>query len=102
MKDRINSYRKHPGSFVLALLTVVAAVITVSVLLFLVVYILVKGIPYLTPSLFAWKYTSDNVSMLPAIINTLEMTALALVFAVPFGIGAAIYLVEYAKKEIRL
>lgn len=98
MKDRINSYRKHPGSFVLALLTVAAAVITVCVLLFLVIYILVKGIPYLKPDLFAWKYTSDNVSMLPAIINTLEMTALALVFAVPFGIGAAIYLVEYAKK----
>ncbi|MGN0140754.1 MAG: phosphate ABC transporter permease PstA [Roseburia sp.] len=98
VKDRMRSYAKHPGSFILMLLTVLAAVITVCVLVFLVAYILVKGIPYLKPDLFSIKYTSDNVSMLPAIINTLEMTALALLFAVPFGVGAAIYLVEYAKR----
>lgn len=50
------------------------------------------------PSLFAWEYTSDNVSMMPAIINTLIMTLVSLVIAVPFGIFSAIYLVEYAKR----
>ena len=51
---------------------------------------------------FAWEYTSDNVSMMPAIINTLIMTGLSLVIAVPLGIFAAIYLVEYAKRGSKL
>ena len=101
-KDKIKSYTKHPGSFLLLLLVLVAAVLTVGVLVFLVGYILIRGIPYLKPSLFAWTYNSDNVSMLPAMINTLFMTVLALVLSVPFGVGAAIYLVEYAKKGNKL
>lgn len=98
-KDKIKSYTKHPGSFLLLLLVLVAAVLTVGVLVFLVGYILIRGIPYLKTSLFAWTYNSDNVSMLPAMINTLFMTVLALLLSVPFGVGAAIYLVEYAKRE---
>ena len=97
--DRIRSYLRHPGSGVLALLTVGAAIVTFSVLIFLVAYILVKGIPYLTPSLFSLEYTSDNVSLMPSLINTFIMTALSLVIAAPLGIFAAIYLVEYAKKR---
>lgn len=96
--DKIKSYRKHPGSFLLLLLVLAAAVITVVTLLFLVGYVLVTGVPNLKPSLFAWEYNSENVSMVPAIINTIEMVVIALLFAVPFGVGAAIYLVEYAKK----
>ncbi len=102
VKDRIRSYTRHPGSFVLLLLVGIAAVITVITLLFLVGYILVNGLPYLKPSLFAWEYNSDNVSMMPAIVNTILMVFLALLFSVPFGIGAAIYLVEYAKKGNKL
>ncbi len=102
VKDRIKSYTRHPGSFVLLLLVGIAAVITVITLLFLVGYILVNGLPYLKPSLFAWEYNSDNVSMMPAIVNTILMVFLALLFSVPFGIGAAIYLVEYAKKGNKL
>lgn len=72
------------------------------VLALIVGYILVKGIPHLAPELFSWKYTSDNVSLLPSLVNTLFMTALALVIAVPLGLGAAIYLVEYARRGSRL
>ena len=100
--DRIRSYLRHPGSGVLALLTIGAAVVTFAVLIFLVAYILVKGIPYLTPSLFSLEYTSENVSLMPSLINTFIMTALSLVIAAPLGIFAAIYLVEYAKKGNRL
>lgn len=100
--DRIRSYLRHPGSGVLALLTIGAAIVTFAVLLFLVAYILVKGIPYLTPDLFSLEYTSDNVSLMPSLINTFIMTALSLVIAAPLGIFAAIYLVEYAKKAIVL
>lgn len=65
---------------------------------FLIGYILINGVPNLTSDLFSLKYTSENVSMFPAIINTLIMTGLSLLFAVPLGIFASIYLVEYAKR----
>ena len=86
---------------VLKAVTLLAAALTVLVLGFLIVYILVKGVPHLTLELFAWEYDSENVSMLPSIINTLEMTVLTLLVAIPFGIGAAIYLVEYASSKNR-
>lgn len=101
-RDKMKSYGSHPGSFLLLLLVLLAALATVAVLLFLVGYILIKGIPYLRPSLFAPKYNSENVSMLPAMINTLVMVVLSLLFSVPFGVGAAIYLVDYAKKGNKL
>lgn len=94
----LKKYKGHPGSLILVILVILAAVITFSVLLFLIAYILIKGVPHLKPSLFAWEYNSDNVSMMPAIINTLIMTLVSLVIVVPFGIFSAIYLVEYAKR----
>ncbi len=71
---------------------------TIEVLLFMLGYILVKGVPFLRGDLFSWKYTSENCSVVPALVNTLVMTLLALVIACPLGIGSAIYLAEYAKK----
>ena len=94
--------KKHPMSLVQRALVYASAVIVFGVLLALIVYILVMGVPNLKLSLFAWSYNSENLSMLPAIINTLTMIALTLLMAVPFGIGAAIYLVEYAKRGSRL
>lgn len=102
IKQKLKGYTRTPGSFLLLISVLLATVVTVSALGLLVVYILVKGIPHLSLDLFAWEYTSTNVSMMPAIINTLMMTGLALLIAVPFGIGAAIYLVEYAKKGNKL
>lgn len=95
-------WQHHKAALVVRLLTYLAAAITIASLGFLVCYILGEGIPHLTPSLFQWKYTSENVSMLPAIINTLLMTGLTLLFSVPLGVFAAIYLVEYAKKGNKL
>lgn len=95
-------YRSHFGSFLLSLLTHLAALITVLVLGFLVAYILGRGIPNLRPEMFSLTYTSENQSMLPAILNTCTMTILSLLAAIPFGIGSAIYLVEYAKKGSRI
>ena len=71
---------------------------TIEVLLFMLGYILVKGVPFLRSDLFNWKYTSENCSVVPALVNTLIMTLMALVIACPLGIGSAIYLAEYAKK----
>lgn len=100
--QRWKIYKRRPGSLALRLLVWIAAAATAAMFLFLVGYILVKGIPHLKPSLFAWEYTSENVSLMPALINTLTMTLLALVIAVPFGIGAAVYLTEYARRGSRL
>lgn len=93
---------KHPASLLQRVLVYASAVIVFGVLLALIVYILVMGVPNLKLSLFAWNYNSENLSMLPAIINTLTMIALTLLMAVPLGVGAAIYLVEYAKRGSRL
>ncbi len=100
--QKLKTYRRSPLSFVLLILVMLSALITVSVLLFIIGYILVKGIPNITPDLFAWEYTSENVSLMPAIVNTLLMTALALLLAVPPGIFSAIYLVEYAKRSNKI
>lgn len=100
--DRLKGYKRTPGSLLVMILVLLAAGITIAALAYLLIYILANGIPYLTKDLFAWEYTSDNVSVVPAIINTVIMTAISLVIAVPFGIGSAIYLVEYAKKGNKL
>ena len=101
-RQKMASYKRHPGSLVVLLLTILAAVITVGVLLSLIVYIVVMGVPNIRLSMFAWKYTTENCSMLPSILNTLMMTVLTLVIAVPIGVFSAIYLVEYAKKGNKL
>lgn len=100
--DQMRSYLRHPGSGVLALITLLASVLTFALLVFLVGYILVKGIPYLSADLFSLNYTSENLSLLPSLINTFILTVLSLVIAAPLGIFAAIYLVEYARKGSKL
>lgn len=96
--DKVKSYLRHSGSMILMLLVMLAAFITFALLLFLIFYILVNGIPYIKPSLFSLHYTSENASVIPALINTVVMTLLSLLIAVPFGIFSAIFLVEYAGK----
>ena len=96
--EKLKSYLKHPGSFIVMLLVMLGAIITFAVLLFLIAYILINGVPHIKPSLFAFEYTSENASLMPALINTIIMTLLSLLIAVPFGIFSAIFLVEYAGK----
>ena len=97
-----SSYKGQPLSLFLRIIVDLSALITVAVLVAVVGYILIKGIPNITAEQFEWKFTTDNQSMMPAIINTLLITAAALIVAVPFGIGSAIYLVEYAKRGSKL
>lgn len=97
--------RRHKRDLVSLLLYIsvnVAALITLTALIFIIAYILIKGIPYLSTDLFAWEYTTENVSLLPALINTIFMTILSLAVAVPVGVGSAIYLTEYAGRGNRL
>lgn len=80
----------------------IAAALTVGVLLCLVGYVLIKGVPNLSLDLFSFEYNSENVSLFPALVNTITMTLLSLLIAVPLGIFSAIYLVEYAKRGNKL
>ncbi|NLD18697.1 MAG: phosphate ABC transporter permease PstA [Clostridiales bacterium] len=97
-----NMYKRKPGSLAMFLLIMLSVVITVGVLLALVGYILINGVPNIKPELFAWQFNTDNMSMMPAIISTLYMTILSLAMAVPIGIFSAIHLTEYAKKSSKM
>lgn len=79
-----------------------AAGLALAVFGFIILYIVLKGVPHLTPQLFSLQYNSENLSLLPALLNTLLICALALLLAAPVGIGAAIYLAEYARRGSRL
>ncbi|MDR1209903.1 MAG: phosphate ABC transporter permease PstA [Clostridiales bacterium] len=95
-------FRVDPVSFFLRLLVRAAAAVTALLMTFLVGYILIRGAPHITPDLFAPRYTSENVSLLPALVNTVLMAGLSLALAVPFGVCAAIWLAEYAKRGNKL
>lgn len=101
LKQKAKSYLKTPGALLVMLLVMFSAIITFTVLIFLIVYILVHGVPYLKPSLFSLHYNSENASLMPALINTVIMTFFSLLIAVPLGIFSAIFLVEYAKRGNR-
>ena len=79
-----------------------AAGLTFLSLLFLLVYILVQGLPYVNCDLFAFEYNTQNVSLFPAIVDTLLMVVIALLLAAPLGIFTAIYLVEYANQRSKI
>ncbi len=96
--SKLKTYLKHPLSFVLLILIGFCAFITVASVLFIICYIIIKGVPNLTTDLFSLKYNSENVSMLPSIFNTIFITFATLIIAVPVGVFSAVYLVEYAKK----
>lgn len=90
-KNSRKNYRK--------ILTQLASAITFGTLLLIVVYILVKGIPNLSPSLFEMKYTTQNVSMMSAIITTLYIVVLGLLVSVPIGIFTAVFMAEYLDSQ---
>ncbi|MCR5045215.1 MAG: phosphate ABC transporter permease PstA [Treponema sp.] len=92
---------KNIESFLTRQAVYLCAALTIGTLIFILGYIVIKGLPNLSAELFSPEYTSENCSVLPALVNTLLVTALALAIACPLGIGSAIYLVEYSKKGNR-
>ena len=101
-REKWQSYLHHPMALVQFLLVHLAALITAAVVLFLIAYVLITGVPHIHKELFAWTWTTENQSMMPALVNTLMMTLLSLLGAVPIGVCAAIYMVEYAKRGNKL
>lgn len=101
-KSQVKTYKKNPLSMILFLMVTISAILTFTILLFLIGYMLIKGVPHISLDLFSWKYTTENVSLMPAIINTIIMVVMSLLIAVPLGIFSAIYLIEYAKRGNRI
>lgn len=96
---KLKEYLNRPLSFAVFLLIIISTVITALTVVFIIGYIFIKGVPNLSLDLFSLKYSSSNQSMLPSIINTVYLTALTLLLAVPIGIFSAIYLAEYSRKN---
>lgn len=97
--NKIKEYLNKPKSLIAFILIMLSALITVLSVLFIIGYILFKGIPNLNLDLFALAYTSKNQSMLPSIFNTLLLTLFTLLIAIPVGVFSAIFLTEYSKKN---
>ena len=78
-----------------------SAALTVALLVFLIGYIFVRGLPHVTWGLLSTKpsYLKDTIGILPNILNTVYVVAVTLLLALPLGVGAAVYLTEYAKNR---
>ena len=91
--------KRYFGSLFLKGMVCFCAALTLFIIVFLVGFILVKGIPHITRELFSPVYTTENASLLPAMLNTFIVTALALLIAVPLSVAAAVFLTEYSERS---
>lgn len=86
----------------LAYLMRISVVCVLLIFFVLIGFIFTKGIAHLNLEMFAWEYNSQNISMTPAIINSLNMVLFALILAMPLGVFGAIYLSEYGSKKSKI
>ncbi len=105
LKSRTGKKRKPPRrardwqSRLLRALVYGFTMLSLLVLLYMIADIIIHGLPGLRPALFSWTYTTENVSLLPALLNTLSMVLLCLLISVPVSIGCALFLVEFARPD---
>lgn len=98
MKKKAISGSRRAYILAMRILMGAAAVITGALVLFLIAYVLIKGLPNVSWTLLstAPSYLSDRIGILPDILNTLYIVIATLLIVLPLGVGAAIYLTEYA------
>ena len=101
MKGKKLSARRRVYAGMMKSLMWLSAGLTAALTLFLIVYVLVKGLPNLTWKLLstAPSYLTGEIGILPDILNTLYIVIATIILVVPLGVGAAIYLTEYAKNR---
>ena len=101
MKKKAISGSRRAYILAMRILMGAAAVITAALVLFLIAYVLIRGIPNISWEFLSTKpsYLADSVGILPDILNTLYIVLGTLVWVLPLGVGAAIYLTEYASSH---
>lgn len=92
-------FQKDPLSIFLFFAIHLGIILVTFTFLIIFIFIFIRGFHYITPSLFAWEYNSENISMMPAIINTLFLIICALFFSIPIAIFGAVFLNEYQHKN---
>ena len=99
-KDKTSIKRKAYG-VTMRVLMGIAVTLTCALVLFLIAYILYKGLPNITWELLSTSpsYLSGTIGILPDILNTVYLVLATLVVVLPLGVGAAVYLTEYAKNK---
>lgn len=100
MHRRLSKQRRTYNAFMKSLMWLCAG-ITCVLVVFLIGYVLYKGIPNITWKLISTKpsYLTGEIGILPDILNTLYIILATLVIVLPLGVGAAVYLTEYAKNK---
>lgn len=95
------SFKRRLYIFLMKFLCVLATAVTAALVVFIVAYVLIKGIPYVNVQLLTTKpsYLKGTIGILPDILNTLYIVLATLVVVLPLGVGAAIYLTEYASNK---
>lgn len=101
MQRRSISLKRKVYITAMRVLMGLSAGITCALVLFLIGYVLWKGLPHVSWELLSTKpsYLSDRIGILPDILNTIYIVAATLIFVLPLGAGAAVYLTEYAKNR---
>ena len=100
LRHRISGKRKFYISLMRVLMSA-AAVLTAALVLFMIAYVFIRGLPNVTWKLLSTKpsYLTGSVGILPDILNTLYIVIASLLIVLPLGVGAAIYLTEYASNR---
>ncbi len=100
MENNISRRRKAYGG-VMRMLMYVSVGLTCALVLFMIGYVLYKGVPNLSWPLLSTKpsYLSGTIGILPDILNTVYIVLASLVIVLPLGVGAAVYLTEYAANK---
>lgn len=100
LRQKLSLRRRSYAAFMRALMAL-AALSTAALVIFLLVYVLGKGIPHLSWELLSTKpsYLTERIGILPDILNTLYIVVAALGITLPLGVGAAVYLTEYAENK---
>ena len=100
LRQKLSLRRRGYAAFMRALMAL-AALSTAALVVFLLVYVLGKGIPHLSWELLSTKpsYLTERIGILPDILNTLYIVVAALGITLPLGVGAAVYLTEYAENK---